>query len=103
LRASMTAEHETLMSFDRLPELARVEYARYGCVVRSGSGFVAVAVPPTWDPESVEGDALRVTAGYVDAIASAELGESARGDLLARFASRPVDEPPSYRFRPPAR
>jgi hypothetical protein len=100
LRASMAAEDETMMSFDRLPELANAEYACYGCVSRRGDSFEAVAVPPTWDPQRLDSEALRLTKGYAEAVASASLSAPEQASLMTRLEAHTVRTPPSYRFRP---
>src|SRR5205807_447619 len=66
--ASSSATDETLMSFDRLPEIADVRASEYGCVKREGAGFVAVTVPPTWRPDQLTEEMLARTSGYNEAI-----------------------------------
>lgn len=100
LRASMGAEDETLMSFDRLVEIANAEYACYGCVTRRDGGFEAVAVPPTWDPHRLDGEALRLTSGYADAITCLGLSTDEQASLLAQLDANSAEEPPIFRFRP---
>ena len=100
LRASMAAEDETLMSFDRLAELAKAEYACYGCVVRRGGSFEAVAVPTTWSPQRLDGEALRLTSGYAEAVARSGLGTDEQASLLAQLEANSAEKPPIFRFRP---
>lgn len=98
---AMSAPDETLMSFDRLPEIATAKAARYGCVKRRGEGFKAVAIPECWEPARVSGEALRLTVGYEQAIAACDdLGDAARSALLAELAANVPTESPTFRFRP---
>jgi hypothetical protein len=102
LRASSVADDETLMSFDRLLELPKSDYGRYGCVRRKGDGFEAVAVPSTWDPDRLDADALRITQGYPRAIRELGFDPVEEAALLARLDPKRSTASPSGRWRPRA-
>lgn len=91
------------MSFDRLVEIPNLEAACYGCVKREGAGFTAVAVPRTWEPTQLRGDALQRTDGYEQAVRDSDMTESEKERCLKALRARADDEPAPYRFRPPSR
>lgn len=100
--AGASAPDETLMSFDRLPEIVDVRAARYGCVKRTGSGFVAVAVPPTWLPEKLSDEALSRTTGYEEKITASSVDETTKSRWLTTIKERSqpsLTHQPRYRPR----
>lgn len=99
--AGASSPDETLMSFDRLSEIVDVRAARYGCVKRTGSGYVAVAVPPTWLPERLSSDALSRTTGYEEVIAASSVDDTTKSQWLTALKTRsqPTGRRPRYRPR----
>jgi hypothetical protein len=97
--ASAAATDETMMSFDRLPEIADPRAAKYGCVKREGSGFTAVSVPPTWRPAEISSEALARTVGYREAIEESQVDASTKADWLSILDRQSIDRP-SYKYRP---
>ena len=98
-RASATSlVDEDLMSFDRLIEIANPDAAGYGCVKRTGEGFVAIAVPPLWNPDKLSDDALAVTSGYEEAIRESEMPHDMQRERLASLRSVDRGQPPGYRY-----
>jgi len=100
--AGMAAPDETLMSFDRLPEIVAAKAAAYGCVKREAAGFTAVAVPPTWDPDALREEARRYTRGYEQAIQASKLTDAEKQRLLD-LMSQDSEQPQPFRFQPPPR
>jgi hypothetical protein len=96
----MAAADETLMSFDRLLEIADPRAAKYGCVRREGPGYTAVAVPPTWHPDYVSEDALLCTRGYEQAVRESPMEEPDKQRLLEILGRDAPERPPRYRFKP---
>jgi hypothetical protein len=98
--AGSSAADETLMSFDRLPEIADVRAAGYGCVKREGPGFVAVSVPPTWHPDELPEEVLARTSEYDDAIIASEADESTKAHWLTVVRQRSHQHSRGFRYRP---
>jgi hypothetical protein len=98
--AGMSAPDEELMSFDRLPEIPTAEAAHFGSVSIGGAGFNAVAVPPTWDPDGCENDALQRTRGYERAVRESDMTAPQQEQCIEALNRRFSDESPSLRFRP---
>ena len=100
LRAEFPGDDEVLMSFDRLPGLAKVDFARYGCVRRSGEGFSVRAIPETWEPSILNEAALRVTQGYQEAVEESAIDAARKTELLDQLADMDPGERRRFRFRP---